>query len=708
MPATCAPEVSPAVVRLEPVDSKVSLPPATGTSTVTLVNQKGLQFQPRIVALPAGQTVRFGNDDGEQHNIHILSAGTAFNQSMGPGQHIEFIPRHAGVLKLVCDIHSHMRAYIVVGASPWVTTCDRTGRFQFKDIPAGRYRLIAWHEMGDPATRTVSVTDTTADLGTIAVQSRAPLLAVTTAAKVEPWSEVIDRIGMTLAMSLDAAKRPGGHDRAVTLAQDAYFAEFEASAMETAVRSTLGLQRTHEIESQFRALMHLAADVSDGRVPPGRFADASRTLIVRLARTSQDLNNKGVSDRSKLVVSAASPQAVPPTSGRNRELQLARLNAAFAEVRSLADKGQAASASAALGHAYFDAFEPIESDLRPSQPAAVLALESRFNVLRGEIGAGLKGTALESRLAELRSEIGGSVSRLDARTASAFGLNFVASLGTILREGVEVILLLTMLFALGAKTGNPRAISALWWGVGLAAVASVITALGLNLLVGSARGQTRELLEGVVLLIASGVLFYVSYWLISRSESRRWLDFLKHRATEGAKLGGYLTLGLTAFLAVYREGAETALMYQAMIAQQTRTGRLGIAAGLALGLVLLAVIYYVIRATSVRLPMRRFFQVTGVLLFAMAVVFAGHGVFELQSSGVIKATAVRWLGSGVPALGLYPNVQCVEVQAILILGAVLACLLLMLDRGALVPSRTVASQTAVRSSLSSTAAGVRV
>src|SRR5262249_3136754 len=152
--------------------------------------------------------------------------------------------------------------------------------------------------------------------------------------------------------------------------------------------------------------------------------------------------------------------------------------------------------------------------------------------------------------------------------AGAFGPAFAASLVTILREGIEVILLLTMLVTLVVKSGQRRALRAIGWGVGLAVVASAATAWGLNHLVASAQGTARETFEGVVMLAAAGVLFYVSYWLISQSESRRWMEFLKRHARRGAELGGLGTLALTAFLAVYREGAETALMYQAMIGAQ--------------------------------------------------------------------------------------------------------------------------------------------
>ncbi len=166
-------------------------------------------------------------------------------------------------------------------------------------------------------------------------------------------------------------------------------------------------------------------------------------------------------------------------------------------------------------------------------PEDVRPLESRFNAIRGEVGSGLKGQALVARLADLQSEVEAALGRSEAQPAGAFGPAFAASLITIVREGVEVILILTMLFALVAKTGQAGAIRAIGWGVVLAVLASAATALGLNLVVASAQGKAREMVEGLVMLAASGVLFYVSYWLISQSESKRWMDFLKRQARGG-------------------------------------------------------------------------------------------------------------------------------------------------------------------------------
>jgi high-affinity iron transporter len=229
--------------------------------------------------------------------------------------------------------------------------------------------------------------------------------------------------------------------------------------------------------------------------------------------------------------------------------------------------------------------------------------------------------------------------------------------------------------AVAARAGAMRAI---WVGVGLAIVASVMTAVALNVLVASAQGRARETIEGLVMLVAAGVLFYVSYWLVSQAQAKRWADFLKQHARRGLEWGGGGTLAVTAFLAVYREGAETSLMYQALLGSQgtTRAGLLGLIAGLFVGLMVLAVVAAVVRATSVRLPLRGFFQLSGLCLFALAVVFAGNGVFELQNSGILRTTPLAWLGGGIPLAGLYPNVQVVSVQAILLAGAVLSWMLL--------------------------------
>ncbi len=159
---------------------------------------------------------------------------------------------------LACDVHLHMRGYVVVSATPWFQVCSREGRFRLEDVPAGRYVLNVWHEMGEPLRKEIVVE------GGKAIELPELVLAgpsvpdrvagTSNVAPVRPWAEVVDRIGVLLAASRAAATRPGEMARARRLAEDAYWAEFEASDMEVAVRRHLGYARAGELEQQFRAV----------------------------------------------------------------------------------------------------------------------------------------------------------------------------------------------------------------------------------------------------------------------------------------------------------------------------------------------------------------------------------------------------------------------------------------------------------------------
>ena len=683
MPDTCSPSVSPAVVILEPAGGTTIPAPVEAPKTVALVNQHGLQFEPRVQVASVGQTLRFTNQDAETHNVHILTPGFPFNRSMAPNVPADFVPDKPGLIRLACNIHLHMRGFVVVTTSPWAKVCKGGGAFQFAGVPDGRYTLNAWHEMGEPLAREVEVKGgEPLDLGTIVLKGFPVAATASTAAPVRAWPEVTDRIGILLAEAREAAKSPGGLSKARKLAEDAYFSEFELSDMERAVRGHLGFKRAGAIEGQFLGFRSAITAVVKGEARPVELVTRSRKLLLDLARASDELRALKVTDRRDVGKSTGEVDVAAVVPGAPEQAgQLEALASSFAEIRSLADQDRPTDAASAVTDAYFDDFEPLERLLNVRRPGEVMPLESRFNAIRGRVGSGLKGAELAGELDGLRSEVVAALGRADSDTAGSFGLAFANSLVTILREGVEVILLLTMLVALVAKAGQARALGAIKWGIGLAVAASVLTAIGLNLLVASAQGRTREVVEGAVMMAAAGVLFYVSYWLISQTQAKRWADFLKGRASEGAKAGGLATLGLTAFLAVYREGAETALLYQAMISGQggSRDGLIGLAAGLGVGLVILAAVAVAIRSSSVKLPLRAFFKVTGFVLFAMAVVFAGNGVFELQSAGYIRTTALDWLGSGLPALGFHPNTQALSVQGLLVLGAVLAFVLPALE-----------------------------
>jgi high-affinity iron transporter len=717
MPEVCSPSVSPAVVYLTPehangtprslLPAPVGVPPAQSRPTdLALVNQRGLQFIPRVQAIAQGQSVRFTNQDSETHNVHVLGPGMAFNQSMAPGQYRDFTPADAGVMRLTCDIHHHMRGFVVVSPTSWVQVCTRDGRFRLDGVPDGRYVLTVWHEMGAPleqkivvaAGKPLKLPDLVLSgpvVSTAAGPTTEPL------APVRPWSEVLDRIGVSLAASRDAATRKGELARARRFAEDAYWGEFEASDLETAIKKFLGYSRSGALEQQFRDVRAMVRDVAEKRRDPSELAELCYRLLLDLVAVTRELDAKGVTDRSRIDLVAGQADSIVPAPEGDPQALLQAVERGLKGVQRVADQDGPDEAASELTTVYMTQFEPLERYLLGRSPQEVKPLEIQFNNLRGALSGGLKGEALGGQLDAISTQVKTLITRLEAQPAGRFGPAFLASLVTILREGIEIILILTMLLVLVGKAtsfsgadsppgdrplssdtsmdasagqAKQRAVRAIWWGVALAAAASLATALALNVLVVSAQGAVREVLEGAVMLAASGVLFYVSFWLISHTEAKRWMDFLKRQARRGLELGGQGTLGLTAFLAVYREGAETSLLYQALLGSEgrTRAGFLGLAAGVALGLVLLGGIAILLRVSTVRLPMQKFFKLSGFFLFALAIVFAGNGVFELQNAGILLITNLAWMGRGLPWAGLYPNLQVVSVQALLLAGAVLA------------------------------------
>ena len=181
----------------------------------------------------------------------------------------------------------------------------------------------------------------------------------------------------------------------------------------------------------------------------------------------------------------------------------------------------------------------------------------------------------------------------------------------------------------------------------------------------SAVPASREIIEGATLLVAVAVLFSVSYWLISKVEAAKWQQFIKEKVSTALDQGGGRALTFVAFLAVYREGAETALFYQALFNEGPNVG-LPLALGIVAGFAALAVIFTLFYRYGVRIPMRPFFTVTSILLYYMAFVFMGKGIRELQEGNAIPLTAIRGFPH-IEWLGLYPSWQGVLAQLALLL-----------------------------------------
>lgn len=253
-------------------------------------------------------------------------------------------------------------------------------------------------------------------------------------------------------------------------------------------------------------------------------------------------------------------------------------------------------------------------------------------------------------------------------------VTFLACFGIILREGLEAILVVGAIIAYLVKSGNKDKLKAVYIGCVAAVAASFVCAWLLSLLK-LANTANQEIIEGVTALIAVLVLFYVSNWMVSKAESEAWTKYIDDQVKLSAETGSVFTLAFTAFLAVFREGAEVILFYQPLLADAQSTS--WVWGGFGVGCVVLVFVFLAIRFLSVKLPIRPFFLGTSILMFVMSISFLGSGIKELIEGDVIGMTSPAWLQAIIPfndvldVLGIYPVLETLIPQLILILITVM-------------------------------------
>ncbi|MGV7221307.1 MAG: FTR1 family protein [Nitrospinales bacterium] len=323
--------------------------------------------------------------------------------------------------------------------------------------------------------------------------------------------------------------------------------------------------------------------------------------------------------------------------------------------------------SAELAFDSYLAYENLESGLIGKKKELGLKLESSFGRLQAEI----KREASLEHIQKISGEIDTNLSEALVVLTEKIGFAglFLQSFSIIVREGFEAILIIAALIAFLIKSRNEGKLKAIYMGSIAGIIGSFITAYIvheiLNLSVTS-----QEVLEGWIMLVAVVVLFWVSYWLVSKIEAQKWQSYITSKMRQAIGTGSLFTLGLVAFLSVYREGFETVLFYKALYLY-AGTNTEGIIPGFLAGTVVLAGVYYLINQLGVRVPIKWFFIVTSVFLYYMAFTFMGKGLHELQMGEILSITPAHFMPT-ISWLGIYPTWETFIGQMILVAAYVFA------------------------------------
>jgi len=263
---------------------------------------------------------------------------------------------------------------------------------------------------------------------------------------------------------------------------------------------------------------------------------------------------------------------------------------------------------------------------------------------------------------------------LEVRTDAMSLVSSALQSGSILlREGLEAMLIIAILAGVLVKSGQAARLRLLYLGAAVAVVAS----LGMAVVFAYAfNGAHSDFLEAIVMAVAAALMFYMSGWLYLKQDPKALAAHLKQGADRAILAGAGFSFFSLAFLAVFREGAETMLFLQALA--KTEGGwNAGLALGLVVALAILVVAYAVMQRATLKLPLRPVFLITSAFLFVMGLRFVGAAVQELQEQQIVGFDEAPF-GGALAAFGFNPTWEAILPQLALVGLAALGALALRL------------------------------
>jgi high-affinity iron transporter len=317
--------------------------------------------------------------------------------------------------------------------------------------------------------------------------------------------------------------------------------------------------------------------------------------------------------------------------------------------------------------AYLDAFERVEAELFAKDLSFGRALEGQFTQFRNAIKRGDSVDDVRHLYEQITAGLDQAAQILAGKESLSETYLFVNSMFIILREGLEVALILAAILASLKVMGATAAMRSIHLGWILAVVAGLATwILAQSFL--TLTGKHREAIEGFTTLVAAVVLFYVGYWLHTKAEAKRWQQFIRDKVQGALSRQRLLALAGVAFVATYREAFEVVLFYQALWLQSADNPK-PVISGFLAGVAALCAVVFVLFKLGLKIPIKYFFGTTGLLLYLLALVFAGQGVRELQATGWFSVTPLRFPPQ-ISALGIYPTVETLAAQTLMLAALV--------------------------------------
>jgi high-affinity iron transporter len=319
--------------------------------------------------------------------------------------------------------------------------------------------------------------------------------------------------------------------------------------------------------------------------------------------------------------------------------------------------------------AYLDSYENIEIPLRPIDPDFTLDMEIKFAELRNMIEQRSEYENIVKKIGELQQGLDESERLVSGIGTIAPGIAFSSSFSIIFREGLESALIIGAIITYLEASRNDRFKKHVYYGIILAAGATTVTWIVAEFFI-ELSGASRELIEAIAGISAVAVLFWVSFWVLNKIETKKWIEFVKSKVWKATTTGSVMVFVLLSFFTVYREGFETVLFYQAMLSYAKHM-ELFVILGMIIGLAVIIGVAFIVRKLGKKLPLRVLFGLTMGIGAYMSITFLGNAIREFQEVGYITTTHLFGI---IPRLdinlatmtGIHPTLETIFAQLILL------------------------------------------
>jgi high-affinity iron transporter len=332
-------------------------------------------------------------------------------------------------------------------------------------------------------------------------------------------------------------------------------------------------------------------------------------------------------------------------------------------------KGSYDEAISTSRSAYLDSYENIEVPLRPINPDFTLDMEIKFAELRNLIQAKSSYEKVQDKAFEIRQGLDESERLVSGTGVIAPTIAFSTSFSIIFREGLESALIIGAILTYLEALRNERFKKHVFYGIAIAVSATAVTWFIAQYII-EISGVNRELIEAIAGISAVAVLFWVSFWVLNKVETKKWIEFVKAKVWKATTTGSVLVFVMLSFFTVYREGFETVLFYQAMLSF-AKYMEFYVIAGLVLGLAIIVGVVFLIRKLGKKLPLRVLFGLTMGIGAYMSIAFMGNTIRSFQEAGYIPTTHMIGI---IPRLdinlvkmtGIHPTLETTVAQILLL------------------------------------------